>query len=301
MSTTPVAARPPRPWRRVSLFPKTMRDRRALVALAPALLALVALFAYPVAAMLLRSFRDDAGGLTLHWYGEALSGANRDIFLTTFRISLEVAVASLVLGFPVAYFLSRLRPVIAGVLMVLVIVPHFVSALVRTFGWMILLGEEGVVNNVLEALRIPGAPYQLLYNEAGVIIGMTHIMLPYAVLTLYAVMRNVDLRLLDAAASLGAGRVTAFRRVYLPQVLPGVAAVLLLSFVIAFGFYLTPALMGGTEQTVIATVIDDEVLSQARWNLGAALAGALLVATLLVLAVINRIVPLRKLIFGSAS
>jgi putative spermidine/putrescine transport system permease protein len=301
MSTTPIAARPPRPWRRVSLLPKTMRDRRALVALAPALLALVALFAYPVAAMLLRSFRDDAGGLTLHWYGEALSGANRDIFLTTFRISLEVAVASLVLGFPVAYFLSRLRPVIAGVLMVLVIVPHFVSALVRTFGWMILLGEEGVVNNALEALRIPGAPYQLLYNEAGVIIGMTHIMLPYAVLTLYAVMRNVDLRLLDAAASLGAGRVTAFRRVYLPQVLPGVAAVLLLSFVIAFGFYLTPALMGGTEQTVIATVIDDEVLSQARWNLGAALAGALLVATLLVLAVINRIVPLRKLIFGSAS
>jgi putative spermidine/putrescine transport system permease protein len=293
MSTTPVAARPPRPWRRVSLLPKTMRDRRALVALAPALLALVALFAYPVVAMLLRSIRDDAGGLTLHWYGEALSGANRDIFLTTFRISLEVAVASLVLGFPVAYFLSRLRPVIAGVLMVLVIVPHFVSALVRTFGWMILLGEEGVVNNVLEALRVPGAPYQLLYNEAGVIIGMTHIMLPYAVLTLYAVMRNVDLRLLDAAASLGAGRVTAFRRVYLPQVLP--------SFVIAFGFYLTPALMGGTEQTVIATVIDDEVLSQARWNLGAALAGALLVATLLVLAVINRIVPLRRLIFGSAS
>ena len=271
------------------------------MALAPAVLALLALFAYPVASMLLRSVRDDAGGLSLDWYREALSGANGKIFLTTFRISLEVAVASLLLGFPLAYFLSRLRPTIAGVLMVLVIVPHFVSALVRTFGWMILLGEEGIVNNALKALHIPGAPYQLLYNEAGVIIGMTYIMLPYAVLTLYAVMRNVDLRLLDAAASLGAGRMTAFRRVYLPQVLPGVVAVLLLSFVIAFGFYLTPALMGGTEQTVIATVIDDEVLNQARWNLAAALSGALLVATLLVLAVINRIVPLRKLIFGSVS
>jgi putative spermidine/putrescine transport system permease protein len=271
------------------------------VLLAPAVLALLALFAYPVAAMLLRSIRDEAGGLSLDWYREALSGANGKIFLTTFRISLEVAIASLALGFPLAYFLSRLRPAIAGVLMVLVIVPHFVSALVRTFGWMILLGDDGVVNNGLEALHVPGAPFQLLYNEAGVLIGMTYIMLPYAVLTLYAVMRNVDLRLLDAAASLGAGRATAFRRVYLPQVLPGVAAVLLLSFVIAFGFYLTPALMGGTGQTVIATVIDDEVLNQARWNLAAALSGALLAATLVVLAVINRIVPLRKLLFGSAS
>ena len=131
------------------------------------------------------------------------------------------------------------------------------------------------MNETLTALWVPGAPFPLLYNELGVVIGTTSVMLPYTVLLLYGVMRGVDRRLLAAAASMGAGRVTIFRRVYLPLVAPGLASAGLLSFILSLGYYITPALMGGPNQTMVATLINQQVMKENQWN-GAAAQGVIL-------------------------
>jgi putative spermidine/putrescine transport system permease protein len=173
----------------------------------------------------------------------------------------------------------RLRPLWAGLIMLVVVVPHFISALVRTYGWIILLGEHGVVNQVLTDLWVPGAPFQLLYNELGVIIGTSSVMLPYTVLVLYGAMRGVDRRLLAAAASMGAGRLVIFRRVYLPLIAPGLASAALLSFILALGYYITPALMGGPKQTMVAAMINQQVMKNSQWNSAAAQGVVLLLVT----------------------
>ena len=241
----------------------------------PVVVYLLVLFVYPIFSTLLLSLKNTDGSFTLHWYVDALTGVHLSVLFTTLRISAETALFSLVLGFILANAISRLKPLWAGVAMLVVVVPHFISALVRTYGWIILLGDKGLVNEALAGLSVPGAPFQLLYNELGVVIGTTSMMLPYSVLLLYGVMRGVDRRLLAAAASMGAGRVTIFRRVYLPLVAPGLASAGLLSFILSLGYYITPALMGGPKQTMIATLINQQVTKDNQWN-GAAAQGVIL-------------------------
>jgi putative spermidine/putrescine transport system permease protein len=246
----------------------------------PVVVYLLVLFVYPILSTLLLSLKDADGSFTLHWYADALTGVNLSVLITTLRISAETALFSLVFGFVLANAISRLKPLWAGVAMLIVVVPHFISALVRTYGWIIMLGDKGLVNESLSGLWIPGAPFQLLYNELGVVIGTTSMMLPYTVLLLYGVMRGVDRRLLAAASSMGAGRVTIFRRIYLPLVAPGLASAGLLSFILSLGYYITPALMGGPNQTMIATLINQQVTKENQWNGAAAQGVILLVLTL---------------------
>ncbi|MFH9060920.1 ABC transporter permease [Streptomyces coeruleorubidus] len=236
----------------------------------PVVVYLLVLFVYPIFTTLFLSLKNADGSLTLHWYAEALTGVNLSVLITTLRISAETALLSLVFGFLLANAISRLKPLWAALAMLIVIVPHFISALVRTYGWIILLGDKGLVNEL-----VPGGPFQLLYNELGVVIGTTSMMLPYTVLLLYGVMRGVDRRLLAAASSMGAGRVTIFRRIYLPLVAPGLASAGLLSFILSLGYYITPALMGGPNQTMIATLINQQVTKENQWN-GAAAQGVIL-------------------------
>lgn len=251
------------------------RTRAGILYALPVVVYLLVLFVYPIFSTLFLSLKNTDGSLTLHWYADALTGVNLSVLFTTLRISAETALFSLVFGFILANAISRLKPLWAGLAMLIVVVPHFISALVRTYGWIILLGDKGLVNETLTELRIPGAPYQLLYNEIGVVIGTSSMMLPYTVLLLYGVMRGVDRRLLAAAASMGAGRLTIFRRVYLPLVTPGLASAGLLSFILSLGYYITPALMGGPKQTMIATLINQQVTKDNQWN-GAAAQGVIL-------------------------
>ncbi|MFF4346102.1 ABC transporter permease [Streptomyces sp. NPDC001530] len=241
----------------------------------PVVVYLLVLFVYPIFSTLLLSLKNPDGSLTLHWYADALTGVNLAVLVTTLRISAETALFSLVLGFVLANAITRLKPLWAGLAMLIVVVPHFISALVRTYGWIIMLGDKGLVNETLTSLSVPGAPFPLLYNELGVVIGTTSMMLPYTVLLLYGVMRGVDRRLLAAASSMGAGRVTIFRRIYLPLVAPGLASAGLLSFILSLGYYITPALMGGPNQTMIATLINQQVTKENQWN-GAAAQGVIL-------------------------
>ncbi|MGP3963024.1 ABC transporter permease [Nonomuraea sp. 3N208] len=241
----------------------------------PVVVYLLVLFVYPIFTTLFLSLKNADGSLTLHWYVDALTGVNLSVLFTTLRISAETALFSLVIGFLLANAISRLKPLWAALAMLIVVVPHFISALVRTYGWIILLGDKGLVNEILAGLSLPGTPFQLLYNELGVVIGTTSMMLPYTVLLLYGVMRGVDRRLLAAAASMGAGGVTIFLRVYLPLVAPGLASAGLLSFILSLGYYITPALMGGPNQTMIATLINQQVTKDNQWN-GAAAQGVIL-------------------------
>ncbi|MGP3963003.1 ABC transporter permease [Nonomuraea sp. 3N208] len=266
-----LAGAPARPRRLLA----SRRNRIGILYALPAVVYLLALFVYPIFSTLLLSVKDRDGALTLNWYVDALTGVNLSVLFTTLRISAETALFSLVIGFLLANAISRLKPLLAGLAMLIVVVPHFISALVRTYGWIIMLGDKGLVNQVLVSLGVPGAPYQLLYNEIGVVIGTTAVMLPYTVLLLYGVMRGVDRRLLAAAASMGAGRLVIFRRVYLPLVAPGLATAGLLSFILSLGYYITPALMGSPNQTMIATLINQQVMKENRWN-GAAAEGVIL-------------------------
>ncbi|MFD9112058.1 ABC transporter permease [Streptomyces bottropensis] len=255
------------------------RTRFGLLNAAPVVIYLLVLFVYPIFSTLLLSLKGEDGGWTLHWYANALQGSNLKVLLTTLRISAETSMLSLVIGFLLAAAVSRLKPLWAGLVMIIVIVPHFISALVRTYGWIILLGEHGVINDALTDLDVPGAPFQMLYNELGVVIGTTSVMLPYTVLLLYAVMKGIDRRLPAAAASMGAGRLTIFRRVYLPMVAPGLINAGILCFILCLGYYLTPALMGGPKQAMVASLISEQVMKQSQWNGAAALGIILLLLT----------------------
>ena len=203
------------------------------------------------------------------------------LFGRTFFISFVVTVICLLLGFPLSYFLTTIPARLAYPMLVLVLVPFWTSLLVRTAAWVVLLQNNGVVNSVLHDLQLTQEPLALIYNRVGVYISMTHILLPYFVLPLYSVMRNISPVYSRAAASLGATPLRTFLKVYLPQCAPGISAGCLLVFAIAIGFYVTPALVGGADDQMISYYIAFYTNTSANWGLACALSVWLLIATVL--------------------
>lgn len=262
--------------------------------LAPVLLFLCVFFIYPLTGMLARSIIDPVPTLR-HYIRLINEPAYLRVLLTTFEISLSVTLSALLIGYPLAYFLSQLKPRTAGLLMVLVIVPYFTSVLVRTYAWMVLLGTEGILNQLLLGLGLISRPLAIMYSRLSVVIGMTYILLPYMVLALYSVMRGIDTSLLYAAESLGAGRIRAFWRVFFPLSMPGVAAGVLLVAILSIGFFITPALMGNQRDSMISMLIEAQVETYFDWGFASALASVLLVCTLLLFLVYNRLVGLDRL------
>jgi ABC-type spermidine/putrescine transport system permease subunit I len=220
----------------------------------------------------------------------------RDALLRTFRLSLTVTLVCLILGYPVAYVLARTRGWRGQLLLALVVAPFWISVLARSFSWMVLLQRQGIVNRLLLTLGVVREPVPLVYNEVGVHVGMVHVLLPYMILSLYGAMRAIDPALLRAAAGLGATEWQAFRRVWWPLSRPGVAAGSLLLFVVALGFFVTPALLGGGKVTTLAMLIEAHVSQAQDWPLAAALGLVLLVATLLALVPAQRALRLETLV-----
>src|SRR5581483_4528712 len=213
-----------------------------LLLLAPALLFLALFFLYPLLCILLR--RVYRAGFTLEAYRQIVRvPVYLRVLGLTFRTAAVVTAACLLLGYPLAYVLVGVRPRLARLLTIVVVLPFFTSIIVRTYAWMVLLGRKGLVNQWLVALGLAPAPLPLLYNQAGVVIGMTYVLLPFMVLTLFSVMRSIDPTLVRAAHGLGASRIQAFARVFLPLSWPGIAGGALLVFILALGFFITPALM----------------------------------------------------------
>ena len=279
-----------------SLAPERREARGYLLILLPALLVLLALFVYPLLGIVERSVYRPRAGYTLEFYRQIWRvPVYLQVMGRTFRISALVTLLCLALGYPLAYLLATLRPRVARLLMVVVILPFFTSIIVRTYAWMVLLGRTGVVNQSLTWLGLTDAPLPLLYNTGGVVIGMTYVLLPYMVLTAYSVMRGIEPGFVRAAHSLGASRWQAFRRVFLPLSLPGIAAGTLLVFILSLGFFITPALMGGPSDVMIAMLIEREVEFTLNWSFASALAVVLLLLTLIGFGGYNRIVRLERL------
>ncbi|GAA0586208.1 ABC transporter permease [Caenispirillum bisanense] len=220
------------------------------------------------------------------------------LFGRTFFISTMVTLICLVMGFPVAYLLANLPPKKANLLMILVLLPFWTSLLVRTAAWVVVLQEQGLVNDALRFLGILDEPLRLIYNRTGVYIAMVHILLPFMILPLYSVMKGIKPVYMRAATSLGAPPVTAFVRVYLPQTLPGISAGALLVFIIAIGYYITPALVGGAADQMISYFIAFYTTGTVNWGMAAALGAVLLVATMILYAVYTRLVGADKVRLG---
>ncbi len=287
--------------RRQSAVSRRLELRRQfgyVALLLPALVLLVVLFVYPIARLLVTSVYAD-GQFTLEHYRRIVEV---DLYLrvlrTTFVIALQVTGICLALGYPLAYFLASLQPRTGRLLMILVLIPFWTSILVRTYAWMVLLQRQGVMNRWLLELGLIDEPLRMMYNRIGVLVGMSHVLLPFMVLPTYAVMRGIDRTLLRAAANLGASPVQAFLRVFLPLSLPGVAAGSLLVFILALGFFITPALMGGRTDMMIAQLIETQIRTELNFSFAAALAAVLLVITLVIFAIYNRLLGIDKMFGG---
>jgi ABC-type spermidine/putrescine transport system permease subunit I len=275
--------------------PERRERRRYLLILLPAVLALSGLFVYPLAGILTRSVYK--GGYTLDAYRQIVRvPVYLTVFGLTFRTAAIVTVVSLLLAYPLAYVLVSLSRRLARLLLIVVVLPFFTSLIVRTYAWMVLLGRNGLVNQWLVALGLVEKPVPLLYNQAGVLIGMTYVLLPFMVLTLWSVMRGIDPGLVRAAHSLGAGRLQAFRRIFLPLSAPGIAAGTVLVFILSLGFFITPALMGGPSDVLIAMLIEREVEITLNWGFASALAVILLALTLAGFVVYNRVARLDRVL-----
>jgi len=224
--------------------------------------------------------------------------ANVRVLQNTFWIAGLSAIACLVIGYPYAYLMNLASPRWAGVLLIAVLVPFWSSLLVRTYAWQVLLRDTGLINSTLIGWGLIDEPLKLYQTTFGVIVGMTQILLPFMVLPIFAVMRRIDPEYTKAAANLGAPPVAAFVRVFLPLSFPGVLAGSLLVFVLALGFYITPALLGSPQQTMLSAFIATRVQQQLDWGLGSAMAMILLGLTLLVLFVASRFIRIRD-VFGA--
>ena len=211
------------------------------------------------------------------------------ILLRTFGISALVTLCCLVLGYPLAYWLSTLPARRANVLMIVVLVPFWTSILVRVAAWIVLLQSEGLVNHALESLHIIDKPLALLFNRTGVVISMTHILLPFMILPLYSVMTGVPPTYLRAAVSLGSRPLAAFLRVYVPQTYAGVGAGALLVFILSIGYYVTPALLGGPTDQMLSYYIAQYTNVDVNWGMACALGALLLAATLVLYAIYRRV------------
>ena len=222
------------------------------------------------------------------------------LFIKTIRVSLTITLLCLAIGYPVAYLIAHAPPRLGRLLLVLVLVPFWTSLLVRTTSWIVLLQQQGVVNDLMVWLGLIPDEQRLtmIHNMTGTLVAMTHVLLPFMILPLYSVMRGIPAVQMQAAMSLGASWPRAFCRVYLPQSLPGVGAGCLLVFILAIGYYITPALVGGQSGQLISNFIAYHIQTSLNWGLAAALGSVLFVAVLLLFLLYDRVLGLDRMKLG---
>ncbi|MCA8869023.1 MAG: ABC transporter permease [Rhodobacteraceae bacterium] len=262
---------------------RSPRRGRGIGPAVPAMLLLALFFIIPVFSLLLRSVTEPELGLQN--YGELFATSTyARVFFNTFMVATVVTAVTLIIAYPVAWLLAIMPQRHANLVMAVILISMWTNLLARTYAWMVLLQRTGVINTTLMKLGLISEPLALVKNLTGVTIGMTYIMLPFVILPLYATIRAIDPSTLQAAALCGAGRWQAFRRVLLPLSAPGAAAGGLMVFVMSLGYFVTPALLGGASNMMLAEMIAQLVQSLLNWGLGSAAAFVLLVVTLAIYA-----------------
>ncbi|KAA0680768.1 ABC transporter permease [Roseomonas genomospecies 6] len=297
MATDTASSAPPAP------APTAEPERRAL---APYLLSLPALALFAVLLLVplamtfllsLNSFGFYTGIQDVWQLGNyidiATDGYFHEVFLRTFRIAAAVTLLCALLGAPEAYVLRRMRSPWRGLCLLIVLGPLLISVVSRTLGWALLFGSTGIINTALMSVGLIATPIEFMYTETGVIIALTHVLVPFMVLSVWASLQRLDPQVENAALSLGAKPFTVLRRVVLPQVVPGILSGSIIVFALAASAFATPAIIGGRRLKVAATLAYDEFLNTLNWPLGAAVAILLLVANVVIIVGCNRLVERR--------
>ena len=236
----------------------------------------------PILDMFTKSVVDD-NGFTWSYFKEFFSKSlYAKILLNTIRLSLIIGLVTIVLGYPVAYLMNRVGPVLRCIIMGCVQIPFWTSLLVRTYSWIAILQNQGVVNVVLQKLGIIKQPIQLLYNDAGVIIVMTYIMLPYMIFSISSVMGQIDKNVIIASRSLGAGKTMTFFRIFLPLSLPGIMSGFFIVFLNTMGYYIVPALVGGQKSQMFSQTIQNELSGVLNWNFASAISIILVMVSMMI-------------------
>lgn len=275
-----------------------MIERRLpILLLTPAIAMLGLLFITPLFWFFINVFsrENSASDLAERFIEVLTSRPVMTALITTNWICLLVTAVALVIGYPIAYYLANRTGWRFALVLFCIIVPYFTSVIVRTYSWMVLLGRNGIINQALQSIGLIDVPIPLLYNKLGILIGMTYVLLPYMILTLYAAMRGIDPGLTPAAFGLGASRIYTFWRIYFPLSLHGVISGSLIVFILAIGFFLTPALMGGPGDVMIAMLIERSVEITLDWTAAAIMSIVLLVVTLVLYGVYYRLTDVRQM------
>jgi len=273
-------------------------ERNWMMAICSPSLILVGIIIFvPVGWLFWLSLFDAQGALTAGNYLRLLEQPSYfKTLMMTFKVSVIVTVVCLALGYPLAYLLSQLPRRTAGILMISVILPFWTSVLVRTYAWLVILQRRGLVNDWLMSLGIIDEPLQLAHNFTGVIVGMSHVMLPFLVLPLYASMKAIDRDYLRAGLNLGASPTKTFWQVFFPLSLPGLSAGVVLTFVLCLGFFVTPALMGGGNVFMWSMRIEQTSRLYSNWGAASAMGVVLLVLTLGILWAFYKLLGTRNLL-----
>jgi len=276
------------------------RERLALFGLcSPALLLVTVVLLIPVCWLSWVSFIGADGNFSMENYQRMIdSAAYGRIFRTTFEVSFLTTGICILIGYPLAYFLSQLPQRVANICLITVLLPFWTSLLVRTYAWLVLLQKKGLVNDWAIGLGLWDEPLKIVHNMTGTLIGMVHIMLPFLVLPLYGSMKAIDRDFLRAAANLGAGPVRNFWTVFLPLSAPGLLAGSLIVFVLCLGFYVTPAVLGGGRVILVSMKIASNIELFVNWGAASALGVVLLVLTMLILWAASRFLRLDQMIGG---
>ena len=273
---------------------RTEKLKLASLAL-PGVLLIGVIVLLPIGWLSWLSFRT-GDGFTLVHYERLLHPSYLLTLQTTFELSFLVTALCVLLGYPMAYLITQVRPRIASLLLLFVLFPMWTSLLVRCYAWLVLLQRRGIVNDWLIDVGAIDSPLRLMHNFTGTTIGMVHIMLPFMILPLYASMRAISRDYMKAAANLGASPVQAFWQVFVPLSLPGLAAGIVIVFVLCLGFYVTPALLGGGRVMMWSMQIERNVTYYADWGAASALGVVLLVMTITILWLMGRIVGFDKIL-----
>lgn len=262
-----------------------------LLLMAPALLLVLAVFVVPLLRFLALAFTAPEGAFAT-FATLAESRVYRRVMANTFAMAAAVTLITALLSWPLSYLLTRARGIAFTLMLYGVLFPLWMSVLVRTYSWMLLLERNGPLNRTLQAIGIADHPLPLLFNNFGVLIGMVHILLPYMVLPLYGSMSRIDPRLMQASDGLGAGLWQSFRRIWLPLCMPGLAGGATFVFLLSLGFYITPALLGGSNSAMLPTLIVNLITQSFNWPMGAAGSVALLAAVAALMLVAARLLRL---------
>lgn len=268
------------------------------IMLAPIFVLYALVLIYPLLWLLTKSFTVGSSIGFQNYYQIFETSVFADVVYRSFVIAFEVTVLCVLIGYPLAFVIHHAPPKLGIVMTAAIVSPVLVGALIRSFAWIAILENRGVINSGLIASGIVDMPVPLVYNRVGLMIGMVNVMLPFCVLPMLANMKSVDSRLVSAAKSLGASPLRSFLHVFLPLSMQGVSAGALLTFLLSLGFYITPALLGGRKESMIAQIIQVQVMNLGEFNVAAAMGWLLMVVTILLLLVYGRFFSLNTL-FGS--